>query len=626
MTGLAKQLFTERQNGSPWKEKQKKAHEPAWPTIQKLLDERYFLYIDFSLAQLLLKNCHANEETALFLCYLSLAVRSGHLCVKIEGDKLHPQPETLFRKSSHETTNSSLNPEDFEALLASLQAALCAGAHIMPKELISIDPEPATTTKPLHRCRNTYYFQKYWLQETSFITDFKRITSSNPLLQSDISRIEQQIEELCHNNSLLPEQAEAIRMAAAQNLTIISGGPGTGKTYTAGLLIKLLLKSLSPEARAQCNIALAAPTGKAAANLQNSLLRALTGESDALDCNAKTIHSLLGLNKRGRSNTKQSIKAQIILIDECSMIDAHLMSKLFAAIPSGAKLILLGDPYQLPPVESGLVFGDLIKYGRSNGSTTSVELVKCLRAELQPIIDLAESVKQGKNGLFLQMLSDENAGKGIQRLENAYTDSYEMQKYFLHLALEALPHPDPSKQSHGDILSSFNKFKILSPMRKGPLGFETLNLLIAKHMQRAAGKSGPFIAPILITKNDYSLDLCNGETGILIKQDSSCERVQEGDMALFSEGDSIRSIPALLLPPYEYAYCMSIHKSQGSEFDKVIVLLPEGSESFGREVLYTAVTRAKKELLLWGSDETLTKVIAARAERHSGIADRLSTH
>ena len=161
-------------------------------------------------------------------------------------------------------------------------------------------------------------------------------------------------------------------------------------------------------------------------------------------------------------------------------------------------------------------------------------------------------------------------------------------------------------------------------MRHGPLGFDTLNQLIVQHMRRQCDKNTPFIAPILITKNDYRLELCNGDTGILIKADAKSDRLQEGDVALFSDGEAIRSIPALLLPPYEYAYCMSVHKSQGSEFEHVIILMPERAECFGREVLYTALTRAKKRLTIWGSDNTLTKIIETKAERQSGISERLS--
>lgn len=615
MTGLAKKLFTELQKTSPWKPSPKKAQEASWTTLQALVDARYFSFIDQSLAEMVLKNQETEEDAALFICYLSLAVRSGHLCVRIENNEIHPPLETLFRQKDEERQEEA--QKKMTPLLETLPMRIYRGAHNIPSGLMAADVESSSITQPLYRSQNHIYFQKYWLQESSFISHLKTLVDTQTTFQPNLEIIE----KLLQTHPLLPEQAQAIRQAAAQNLTIICGGPGTGKTYTAGLLIKLLFQSLSSEQQKHYQIALAAPTGKAAANLQKSLARALTNSSIPLDCTAKTIHSLLGIGKTGKARPGQAIKAGLILIDECSMIDAHLMSKLFAAITPGTKLILLGDPHQLPPVESGLIFNDLVQKGRRNDSTMTIELVKCLRAELQPIVDLANAVKQGNSDAFLEILN--TSTEGIDRLhpDNNLT-SYALQSHFLELAIAKIPRVDPSAQSLNEMLHSFNRFKILAPLRQGPLGFAALNGLIAEQMQRSHQKNTPFIAPILITKNDYRLQLFNGETGMLIKKDAQSTKVKEGDVAVFPEGEGVKTIPALLLPQYDYAYCMSIHKSQGSEFDEVLVLLPEGSESFGREILYTAITRAKKRLSLWGSDATFRKVIETQTTRISGISHK----
>ncbi len=171
------------------------------------------------------------------------------------------------------------------------------------------------------------------------------------------------------------------------------------------------------------------------------------------------------------------------------------------------------------------------------------------------------------------------------------------------------------EQNPKELLEAFQRFRILTPLRKGPYGVETLNRTLVRHYLSKTDQW--FVAPIMLVNNDYRLELWNGEVGILVRRKS--EHIQEGDFAIFPKRGKV---PALLLPKYEYAYCLSVHKSQGSEFDHVLLLMPEGSEVFGRELLYTAATRARKKLEVWGSDEVLEKTINTQSHRLSGISHR----
>lgn len=283
------------------------------------------------------------------------------------------------------------------------------------------------------------------------------------------------------------------------------------------------------------------------------------------------------------------------------MIDIDLITTLLKAIKPGARLILLGDPNQLPPIESGAFFADLVETLKKRKEVS--ELTVCLRAEVAEIASFSHLIASGNVDIF--------SHPGITFKE------WEGDKSYFSL-LQKVDQEEPIKA-----FRAFNRFRILSPLREGPLGVDALNQEIYKYFVSLHDKNTPFIAPIIILKNDSPLNLFNGEIGLLVKQNLENSALVKGDYALFQSGDEMRKIPAILLPSFEYAYSMSIHKSQGSEFDHVLLLLPEGTEKFGKKVLYTAVTRAKKSLEIWGKKETLLNTLKNPLDRLSSIQERL---
>ncbi|MEM1282990.1 MAG: exodeoxyribonuclease V subunit alpha [Chlamydiota bacterium] len=603
MTGLAQKQFLDKHPKAIKRKRNSKTIDSDWPLVNRLTDQGYFSYSDYFLAETLLKGLvEATEEAALFICYLSLSTRVGHMCIIVDDSNLRPLPDTLC------------SPEDIEEYsLDQLEVMVKQGVKNLPCELIFHSKE--SNTRPICRNINHYYLQKYWHYERLFLEKLKAMIHTPSCLNPDHVYVESSVKEMQDRKLLLSEQAEAILQGCKQSFTIITGGPGTGKTYTAGHLIRIYYESLQPEEQQQCNIVLAAPTGKAAANLQKSLLQSLGENLKTQEIQAKTIHSLL-LDRRTKSLSPQGfLHTSFLLIDECSMIDARMMTKLFNAIRPGTKIILLGDKYQLPPVEVGSLFADIT----DTFNSSVVELKKCLRADMQELVDFAQAINRGDSQTVVDSL---NNGSCIKRLDTANHHSPSQEQRLV--IQKVLPHYKAIIKEGGmllDLLKSYQKYRILSPLRHGLFGVNALNALIYQELSQKTN-----YAPIMITKNDYTLNLFNGETGILVKQNREYQEPQRGDYAAFivhdqeSQKKTIRKVPALLLPSFEYAYAMSIHKSQGSEFEHVCLLLPQGSEIFGREVLYTAATRAKKQLTVWSDDNTIEKTLQHTSERISGIS------
>lgn len=537
MLGLAQRRFLERE-GKVEKQCDPLLHFP-WPLLHRLVNEKRLASIDISLAEMLLKPYPAvGEEVASFLCYLSLATRQGHLCIHV-ADKLSPDPAALMQNQE----------DDFAAQVRK-------GAELMPSALLE---------GPLRRNGKRFYFERYWSAEQKCLQLFNNCLQAKPDLE--VTQIAYGVNQLLAAGELLPEQAEAILKASQNSVTLLSGGPGTGKTYTIGHLVRLFLSS-----QPASTVALAAPTGKAAMHLGKSL--------NLPNVKADTLHSLLGVGSRKTPD----LSADLIIVDESSMIDITLMNALLSAIKPGARLILSGDRHQLAPIGSGSLFADLAQYAPSH----TVELKKCLRTECANIVQFASAVQVGDT-------------QGLFQKQDGLICHPQMDTLNLEVVVE---HFDPKNHSPEQLLKRVNAFRLLSPLRKGPYGVDEIN----RQCHLLASKRHHAMTPIIITKTDRHLGLFNGEVGFI-----------DEDQAYFPSEGSIRHISKLLLPPFEYAYCLSVYKSQGSEFDEVWIVLPEGSQYFGREVLYTAVTRARRQVQIWSTPEILAQTIERQAVRLSGI-------
>jgi exodeoxyribonuclease V alpha subunit len=458
------------------------------------------------------------------------------------------------------------------------------------------------------------------------------------------------------------EQRVAAALAVLRGLAVLSGGPGTGKTRTVTAILALLAGQAGP---APARVALAAPTGKAAARLAESVRRArealplTAGERAAIPEEAVTLHRLLGA-RPGRVDLRyhqgHPLPVDVLVVDEASMVDLALMSRLLAALPEAARLVLLGDRDQLASVEAGAVLGDVCGHGRPLGWSTG--LAEAL-AEVtggpvpaaaaragEPLADsivllrrsyrfgrdsgvgrLARAVNAGDAGAALDLLGSEAVPEVRLRTVAAGAREALVAEALVPWARAVLAAGGP-----GEALARLGRLRVLAAVREGPWGVVELNRLIERALvreglagggpRRAGAVPGAYPGqPVLLTRNDYALGLWNGDVGVLWSDPQAGGALQ----AWFQRpGGGLRRVPPARLPGPQTVYAMTVHKSQGSEFDRVVLVLPERpAPVLTRELLYTAITRARAGVEIWASPAVLAAAIRARVERSSGLRDAL---
>ncbi len=437
--------------------------------------------------------------------------------------------------------------------------------------------------------------------------------------------------------------------------TVISGGPGTGKTATVVRLMALLLEQSAARGE-ELQIALAAPTGKAAARLKESV----RGARETLNCpeeirerlpsEAVTLHRLLGARRHSATfvyNRDHPLPADVVIVDEASMVDQTLMYRLTEALEPGTRLILLGDRDQLASVEAGSVLGDVCGGGenpRFSGSMRS--LLKECGLELPKEGEGGEEVSMTDQivllrhnfrfsphsgiAAFSEQVNAGNAEKALEILESrefpdiGIRDFGDTDEYRRGLGRRASVYLDRALESGepATVFQAYRRTRLLSPHRRGPLGTVQLNRTIEYQLslQGRISRYDTFYAgkPVMITRNDHLLNLHNGDIGI-------CLPNERGDLRVwFQKEGEIRDYSPSRLPSWETAYAITVHKSQGSEFDEIVLLLPrQASPVLSRELVYTAVTRARKNFRVLGTPDILRQAIGRSIRRSSGLKERL---
>lgn len=595
MLGFAQKLFLERGGPNFWGEPQKGSILQLLPYVDYLLAERLLMPIG-----------HTSENAAAFLCYLSMASRQGNLCIRKKDSQLFPEPISLWKQFCEEEPNHPIEGQIFAKMALK-------GVDELPSTLITqVDRMQQKVWTPLCQWRNLIYFQRNWFYESYFLEQMQRLETSSPSISLDLQKIQEQVHSLEKQGLLLPEQAQAIVTSSQKTISLICGGPGTGKTYTAALLLRIFWEVMSPSQREKCRIVLAAPTGKAAANLQlsfNKMHKPLV---------ANTLHALLGLQPSKPKQLKKLAKldADIVLVDESSMIDLQLMVHLFASMKEGSRIILLGDADQIPSVEAGSLFADLL-HVYSNKESPIGKLRTCMRAEQAGLIQFSQTLLKGDANLAIHYLNEGISGVKRALIPFNQEEIYKTQHQIIQYASDCFPTIENIEMSTQNFMEYSRKFCLLSPLRRGPFGADELNQLIHQHRVRS-GKNQPLVSPILVKRNNKQLGLFNGDLGYLVQSKG------KEDYFLFPQPGSneMRKLSVHLVASYEYAYCLSVHKSQGSEFSHVLLLMPKGSEVFGREILYTAATRARKQLEIWSDDQILRETLTKQSLRISGIQER----
>lgn len=523
--------------------------------------------------------------------------------------------------------------------------------------------------KPLILAGTRLYLYRYWEYENKLATILKqRMQTELPAFDED--RLRESLDRLFPPpvsdgetdgrqgvDILTDWQKVAAFTTFAKPFSVISGGPGTGKTFTVAKILALLVEQNGGK---PLRIALTAPTGKAAARMQEAIQEAKTAlpcteaVKAALPAAASTIHRLLGSVPHAphpRYHEDNPLPVDVVVVDEGSMIDLALLSRLVQAIPDSARLILLGDKDQLASVEAGAVFGDICHTGRRPAYSPAfaetcrrmtgesipaqgpgravppaadchVELLRNYRFHAESGIAAASRAVNDGDGLrALSILKNASAGDArwqpLPTPENLY-------KFLENALTEAfagyLTTTDPQ-----DVFGRFNPLRILCVLREGPYGVSHVNDLVEEilHRRKIIRRDTPwyFGRPVLITRNDYTARLYNGDIGIVLPDP---EGQNEPRVFFPTPEGTFRKILPSRLGSYETVFAMTVHKSQGSEFDRVLCLLPDrDAPLLTRELIYTALTRARKDVTIWGREDIFLKAVSRQIERSSGLRDAL---
>lgn len=511
--------------------------------------------------------------------------------------------------------------------------------------------------RPLILDGNGYlYLHRYWKYEHELAIRLLSMVEDTPpldgeLLASGVARL------FASGEDKTDWQRVAALAAVRSRFCVISGGPGTGKTTTVKKIISLVAEQAKGE---RFRIALAAPTGKAAARLREALLAGGNGADPAdspyrhFPGEVHTIHRLLGTipgSARFRHNAANPLPYELVLVDEASMVPLPMMAKLVAALPPGARLILLGDRDQLASVEPGAVLGEIC--GNSNNSefsrkfsmfaaVTSGDTLTCNdeSAAASPLADSVVILRKSYRfhdtsgiGRLSRLVNESNGDEALMLLQGGECEDI---RYVAGTAKETFTArfkplvvagygPFLGANDPLQALTLLDDFRVLCAVRQGHWGVTLLNRQI-EEILTAEGLISPVNRwysgrPVMVTVNDYAMKLFNGDIGICLP-----DQDKDGEISVYfpTEAGSVRKVSPVRLPEHETVFAMTVHKSQGSEFESVLLVLPDGENPvLTRELVYTGITRARKSLYLWSSEDSFRSAVSKTVRRSSGLGRAL---
>ncbi len=590
---------------------------PAANLLGQLCDAGLLADIDRQFA-LLMAELAAADDIALPAALASAAQRAGHTCLPVSecaGRRLRELRHWLPMGAGAEAA--------MDGAAASARLPSNLGALLGASPLVAHGPTPEL--RPLVVDAGHLYLHRLFVAECAVAERLRALASREDKPPGDLPAISA---ALFANAG--PPALQAARTMATRRLCVVTGGPGTGKTTLAARLIALLVAlNLATPRR----IALAAPTGKAAARLQESLTRQLGGLASTVPAlrrfapQAATVHRLLQ-----RGGLPSPIDA--LLIDECSMVDLSLMKRVADALPPHARLILLGDAAQLGSVQPGCVFGDIIDAGSAPSSPLSpcvVRLAESHRFGPQSGLgSLAEAIVEGDAARTLAVLRDaDHADVELRPLADFDAFDALAERYAVERCAPLLRRwRERDGGAPVDGLSAFPALRVLCAHRLGPFGAERFNQRVEQRLQSAnlVPEDEEFYLgrPVIVTRNDPSSGLSNGDTGVVVGGDDGARQIWFPDLRSPAGDDGPFLIPPLRLPPHESFFALTVHRAQGSEYDEVaFVPAPAGSLVNSRELLYTAVTRARRKVAVYANAGSVSASVRRTVARTSRLANRL---
>jgi exodeoxyribonuclease V alpha subunit len=478
------------------------------------------------------------------------------------------------------------------------------------------------------------YLDRYWREERQVAADLRALADLKPEgVRLDV--LDHGLERL-FKGELDGRQCEAAGSAVRRGLTIVAGGPGTGKTTTVARIVALLAEQAAAAGTAPPLVGLAAPTGKAAARLEESVhaeARDLPVDEEIrawlADLHASTVHRLLGWRpdsqSRFRHNRGQRLPHDVVIVDETSMVSLSMMARLVEAVRPDARLILVGDPGQLASIEAGAVLGDIVGQAGNDGTHEGIVVLDRVHRYGGGIARLAEAIRRGDGDGVLEVLADGPEGVTWIPVDAADLAGEAALAPVRELAIAAGRTVIEAARAGNAraAIQALGAFRILCAHRRGPQGVATWTARIQAWLAAEIdgfAPAGRWYAgrPLLVTENDYELKLYNGDTGVVVA--SRPDHLS----AAFERGGEIIDLSPTRLGAVDTVYAMTIHKSQGSQFDTAAVLMPAPtSRILTRELLYTAATRARQDLIVVGVEDAIRGAVDRPVARASGLGRRV---
>ncbi len=579
---------------------------PVDPILPRMLEEGFLRDIDVQLVSALIRRYeeYPPEQVQLLLALACRATDDGHVCLDLSADAIRDLPG----RTPHPPTGTG-GPTDSRALAATLAEWIPAAAIQLAGYPRLVGAGPGNVPFVLEG--NRLYLRRFWNYEQHVADRLRALAGETTGRRAedfagDLSRA---------NPPLAPRQIQAIHCALERRLAIVTGGPGTGKTFVAAYLM-VLLAQRQPDIR----IRMAGPTGKAAARMADSVSQALARWGFTLDMPpARTLEGLLGYRAGSpyfRHDRDRPLPADVVIVDETSMIDLPKMAKLLDAIGPQTQLILLGDKDQLASVEPGSVMAELCQARALDACIVTLTESQRFRPG-SPVDELSRAVNAGDaDAAWGQVI---RADRGLSRHSSAGFSATNPPSAFRQQVQDGFREYLEAREPEA-AFAALSRFRVLCALRRGPQGVESVNRAIEDRLFPRRNREFYDHRAILITRNDPETGLNNGDVGVVLPDPG-----RGGEPAVFIEGRPA-PLPCRLLPEHETAFAMTIHKAQGSGFGKVVILLPDReSPILTRELLYTAITRTESDLAIWCEEQAFKSAVAKPTKRHMGLKEKLDT-